>query len=120
MPTPHEGAISYTLKEMLVILEGKIDRLDAKLDRKADAADLDQIRTRVESAADRAAVNALDAKVTALEAQIELQDLVNEGIAKRTRELQLQSAVNFSRREKMLAAAISLAALFVAGYGVFL
>lgn len=120
MSASHDSGVAYTVKEMLAILEAKIDRLDAKLDRKADAADLDQIRTRVESAADRAVVHALDAKVGALETRIELQDRVNEAIAKKARELQVLSAANFTRREKMLAAAISLAALFVAGYGVFL
>ena len=109
--TDGTNGVSFTTKEMLIKLETKIDGIDAKLDRKVDRDAFDRVYSKVEQAADRAQVSALEAKFSALETQIRTQDKINEALAKKTLETEARSATNFTRGEKIIATLLGLVAL---------
>lgn len=104
-------SVTYTVKEMLENLGKKIDRIDAKLDSKVDVAAFERIQHRVESAADRAAVLALEIKVNDLIHKVETQDRINEAVRVKSEETAKTSATNFTRKEKIVTVFVALAAL---------
>lgn len=42
-----EGSVNFTVKELLLVVDGKIDKLNDKLDHKADASEVIELRGRV-------------------------------------------------------------------------
>lgn len=42
-----EGSVNFTVKELLLVVDGKIDKLNDKLDHKADISDVIELRGRV-------------------------------------------------------------------------
>lgn len=113
------GGITFTTKEMLTSLDLKIDRIESKLDRKVDRDTFEKVQVRLEQLADRAAVATLDARLSALEHQIRLQDSVNAALAQKAQETAEKSAQNFTRREKVLGAIVGLVALAIQIYVVW-
>ena len=107
------NGVTFTTKEMLLQLDMKIDAIDAKLDRKVDRDDFQRIASRVEQAADRAAVAALESRFTALETQVRTQDKINEALRVRASEVAEASATNFTRGEKVIATLLALTALTI-------
>ena len=107
------NGVTFTTKEMLLQLDMKIDAIDAKLDRKVDRDDFQRIASRVEQAADRAAVAALESRFTALETQVRTQDKINEALRVRASEVAEASATNFTRGEKIVATLLALTALTI-------
>jgi predicted ribosome quality control (RQC) complex YloA/Tae2 family protein len=64
-PEP-DPSITYTVKDLLARMDGKLDALDLKLDTKADAKELAQLRVEVAQKADRADIRSLRDDVDAL------------------------------------------------------
>ena len=90
------GSVSYTVKELLAKLDGKVDTIILALGSKADKAELAEVERRV----------------LALEKQTETQVRVNEA-------LQVNSAANFTRREKFIGVALALLAVGFQIYAQF-
>lgn len=116
MSAEGNGGITFTVKEMLARLDGKVDAIDQKLDRKVDRDDFARIAQRVEQAADRAAVMALEVRFLALEKQIEKQDAVNAALALQSKAVAEKSASNFTKGEKIIGVFLGVAALGISLY----
>ncbi len=116
MESSGSSGISYTTKELLTRLEEKIDGIDRKLDKKVDASVFEKVQIRVDQAADRAAVVALESRLNALALQIELQDKVNVALSDKSKELANDSARNFTRTEKIVALLLNIVAILVTVY----
>ena len=84
--------ITYTTKELLERVDKKLDALDEKLDRKADAA----------------TVVALESRLLVLERQAASQDAVNVALRDQADKTSEKAATNFTKREKVLAGCIGL------------
>jgi hypothetical protein len=100
---PDNGTIKFTVKELLGKMDVKLDTALSKLDGKADGRDL----------------VALELRFNELKTQVDLQNKVNEAIRVKAEETAKTSASNFTRREKLLLGAITVAAFFVKLYVVF-
>ncbi len=96
MSVEPSGSVSYTIKELLANLDGKIDTIILTLSGKADVSDLVEVERRVAK----------------LESKVILQAEVNEA-------LKSSNAENFTRREKVLGVLIACGALAVQLYVQF-
>ncbi len=90
------GSVSYTIKELLGKLDGKIDVIILTLSGKADKGDLVEVERRVSS----------------LEREVVLQEKVNEALRK-------ENGQTWSVREKVLGALLAFGALAIQLYAQF-
>ena len=68
---PANGSSNFTVKEILLQLMAKVDRMDGKLDLKANAADLLTLERHVDKKADATDLAALEGRVNEQAGQLE-------------------------------------------------
>lgn len=110
MSDPLPSGVTFTMKEMLERIDRKIDRIESRMDEKADASEILSLRTNIHAL--RGHVSALELGLHALRAQVETQDKVNSA-------LEHKSASNFTRGEKMIALLLAAVAIGIQVYVVW-
>jgi len=65
------GAVTYTVKELLAKIEGKLDGVIITIGQKADKHDVEEISGRVKDKADKEDVEKVVSRVMALEDRVE-------------------------------------------------